>query len=124
MLNMIIDNIPILAGACDFFDSPSANTAFAKIIGLIKLAVRIIQIIVPILLVVLGSVDMTKAVIAGDEKRTNDAKKTFIKRIISAVIVFLIPFIVAFLLSVFKADTWRDCWNNAVIVVNQNIVRK
>lgn len=121
MINTILNNIPVLVGACDFFDSTSANNAFTKIIGLAKLAVRIIQIVVPIVLIILGSVDIAKAVIAGKEDETQKSWKKFTKRLMSAVIVFLIPFIVGVILTLFNADKWKACWNSAVITVNQFI---
>ena len=113
MLNTIINNIPILAGACDFFDSPSANTAFTKIIGLSKLFVRILQIVVPILLVVLGSIDLGKAVLAPKESEMEKAWKPFLKRIVAAVIVFLIPLLVGVVLNLVNGKEWKECRNAA-----------
>ena len=75
----------------------------------------IIQIGIPILLILFGTIDMGKAVIAGDEKKIKEAQKPFVKRLISAIIVFLLPFIVnlAINLIVSDATAWKACWNAA-----------
>ena len=37
---------------------------------------------------------MFKAMTSGDEKKTKEAQKTFIRRLLYAVVAFLIPFII------------------------------
>ena len=95
-----------------------------QIVGLVKMVIRVLQIAVPIGLIVMGTIDMAKAVIAGDEKKMKEAQKPFIKRIIAAIIVFLIPIIVNMVLSFVTTGNseWIDCWNksewNGAIDVN------
>ena len=77
--------------------------------------VRVIQIAAPIALIIGGSIDLLKAVIAGDAKKINEARKPFLQRLISAVIIFLIPWIVDLALNNF-ADTgneWAKCYSAA-----------
>ena len=50
--------------------------------------------IVPVLLILFGTLDFFKAVIAGKEDEMKKAQKTFIKRVIVGVAVFLIPVII------------------------------
>lgn len=87
----------------------------ASVVGLAKMVIKVLQIAVPIGLIVMGTIDMAKAVIAGDEKKMKEAQKPFIKRIIAAVIVFLIPIIVNMVLSFVTTGNsdWIDCWNSA-----------
>ena len=87
----------------------------AEVVGLAKMVIKVLQLVVPIGLIIMGTIDMAKAVIAGDEKKMKEAQKPFIKRIIAAVIVFLIPIIVNMILSfVTKGNSdWIDCWNSA-----------
>lgn len=98
----------------------------SEAIGLAKMVIKVLQIAVPIGLIVMGTIDMAKAVIAGDEKKMKEAQKPFVKRIIAAVIVFLIPIIVNMILSfVTKGNSdWIDCWNhskwNGAIDVNSD----
>lgn len=85
------------------------------IVGLAKMVIKVLQLVVPIGLIIMGTVDMAKAVIAGDEKKMKEAQKPFIKRIIAAVIVFLIPIIVNMVLNFVTTGNseWIDCWNSA-----------
>ena len=87
------------------------------IMQLIRQALKLIQILVPIALIIFGTLDMAKCVIAGDEKKIKENQGKFIKRIASAIIVFLIPIIVNFVMSFAFTDTvnedWTNCWNDA-----------
>lgn len=91
------------------------GSAEAQVVALLKQAVRILQIIIPVALILWGTIDMGKAVIAGDEKKIKEAQKPFIKRLISAVIVFLIPFILNLVINTVatgnSANAWISCWN-------------
>ena len=96
----------------------------SQIVALAKMVIKVLQIAVPIGLIVMGTIDMAKAVIAGDEKKMKEAQKPFIKRIIAEIIVFLIPIIVNMVLSFVTTGNseWIDCWNksewNGAIDVN------
>lgn len=91
------------------------STELLNAMNLVKKILRLVQIIVPIALILFGTFDMAKAVIAGDEKKMKEAQKPFIKRIISAVIVFLIPFIVNLVMNLVTTgnNAWKTCWNTA-----------
>lgn len=75
----------------DLFGKSSDKTSIAYIIDMILSYVRII---VPILIILLGSLDLGKAVIAGRADEMKKAQNTFIKRIIMGVIIFFVPVIV------------------------------
>lgn len=53
-----------------------------------------VRIIVPILIILLGTLDFAKAVLAGKEDNMRKAQSTFIKRVIAGVVVFFIPTLV------------------------------
>lgn len=61
---------------------------------LLGLVVYIIKIVIPLALIILGMIDLGKAVISSDEKAINKSVGTLIKRFIAAVVVFFIPTIV------------------------------
>ena len=96
----------ILAPAVD-----DTCTDVASIIGIAGFALKVIQYLVPIILIIWGTIDMVKAVVAGKEDQIKDAQKILIKRVISAVIVFLIPLLVSTLLGLFGSNDWKTCWN-------------
>lgn len=65
-----------------------------KIANATRIVVLVIQIVIPILLVIFGSIDFVKAVVAQKEDEIKKGQQTFVKRIIAAVIVFFIVAIV------------------------------
>ena len=52
------------------------------------------KIIVPILVIGLGTLDLVKAVIAGKEDDMRKAQKTFVKRLLIGVAFFLLPVLI------------------------------
>lgn len=106
--------ISFLAETCNIFgNDTSANDTFLSIIGVVRTVVKVLQILVPIALILWGTIDIGKAVIAGDEKKMKEAQKPFVKRLIAAVIVFLVPFIVSIVMGYVGSDEWKACWNEA-----------
>ncbi|MBR4830417.1 MAG: hypothetical protein IKZ96_01445 [Bacilli bacterium] len=55
----------------------------------------------PILLILFGSVDLTSAVVAGDEKKRKSAYRRFIRRTIALVLLFAAPVLVNILVNTF-----------------------
>ena len=62
-----------------------------ELINLINEVLAYPRIIVPIIIVVLGSLDFFKAVTAGKEDEMKKAQKKFIKRLVMGIAVFLVP---------------------------------
>ena len=103
--------LEILGKACDIGEG---RDAILTMIYYVKLVLRILQIAVPIGLILFGTIDMAKAVIAGDEKKMKEAQKPYIKRIVSAVIVFLIPYIVSVVVGLVTSNgDYKGCWDAA-----------
>ena len=65
----------------------------------IKTILLWIRIAVPILLIVLGSLDFGKAVLNDDAKALSKATNTFVKRVIAAILVFFAPIIIMLLIN-------------------------
>ncbi len=80
-----------------------------KIVNLVANIITLIKIVIPVLLIIWGMLDLGKAVIAQKEDEIKAGQKTFIKRLIAAIIVFFIPTIVKLLLSVIGEDA-TTCW--------------
>lgn len=85
---------------------------------LIGIVIKIIWIGIPILLIVLGSIDLGKAVIVSKEDDVKKAKKSLINRFIYAVLVFVVVWLVQLVIGAIStigiddADTssWNCCW--------------
>lgn len=88
----------------------------AKVPEFISLFILVMQIIVPILLIIFGSIDLAKGVMAQKEDEIKKGQQAFIKRLITGIIVFLIVAIVKVLVSVVAGGTENrksivDCIN-------------
>lgn len=70
--------------------------------------VKIIQVAIPIILVILGMVDLGKAVTSNDEKQMKEAQKTLIKRVIYAILIFFIIAIVKFVFGVLGTSSSKS----------------
>ena len=105
------------------FLTNTANSASLDICGdhiwiiqVIKVAIRIICLAAPFALIIFGSLDFFKAIIAGDEKEMKAKRKPFIGRLVSAIIVLLMPTIINIVMKVVSKNfqsTFAECWNNA-----------
>ena len=72
------------------------SSSMNVLIGAVKFILNLIRWLIPVVLIILGSIDMFKAMASNDEKKAGEARKTFIRRLVYAVVAFLIPFIITF----------------------------
>lgn len=107
----------------DFIQIMSCPADLVPIFKFLKNGIYpIIQIGIPILLIVMGSIDLGKAVMSSDDKEIKGATGKLIKRCIAAVAVFFVTTLVSFLMGLFDSTTdgkvetstgdynWADCW--------------
>ncbi len=82
----------------------------------------IIWIGIPIVLILMGTIDLGKAVMASDDKEIKAAQGRLIKRVIYAVVIFFMVTIVSLVMDLIgTADNsdvegntdWRSCWEAA-----------
>ncbi len=92
---------------CYFGDGDPINVPTA-IPNVVSLIIKLIQVVVPILLIIWGMIDFAKAVVGGDEDKIKAGQKLFIKRLIAGVIVFLVVTIVTLLLSLVSKVTGEN----------------
>ena len=76
-----------------------------KIPELTSFAITFIQIAVPIVLVIMGSLDLFKGVTAQKEDEMKKGQQMFIKRLIYAAIIFFVVVIAKLLISVVADST-------------------
>ena len=89
------------------------NQDLLTIIGIAKKILTILQIAIPIALLIFGTIDLGKAVMAGDEKEIKSATGVLIKRVVAAVAVFLLILIVSVVTGWVGGDEWKTCWRAA-----------
>ena len=85
------------------------------VILFIKKLLSIISYIVPAILVLLITIDFTKAVMASNDDDIKKAQHLSIKRIIAGLIVFFVPLIVETSFSFLEnvGTSWASCYNAA-----------
>ena len=72
--------------------------------------VLLFQIVGPVMLIILGGIDLIKAVTAGKDDDIKKAQSVFIKRLVTAIIMFLVITIVRILISILSTDNIMDCF--------------
>lgn len=90
-------------------------------LSLIKQFINIVKIAIPIILIVMGMIDLAKAMMSADDGAMKKAQGSFVKKLIAGVCVFLVPTILNFVLSVVATGTkgeveignWATCWDEA-----------
>ncbi|MBR3210913.1 MAG: hypothetical protein IKF71_03125 [Bacilli bacterium] len=77
----------------------------------------IFQMGIPIILILLGTIDLGKAVISSDEKEVKAAQSRLIKRFVYAALVFFVVTFVTVLMNIVSqgqvdanTDSWKNCW--------------
>ena len=95
---------------CANFDSTLATFIHNVII--------VIKVAVPIILVLLGMLDLGKGVIASKEDEIKKGQHTFIKRLLAGAIVFFMITIVQLVISVIDRDSNGDFWTCANAIMN------
>ena len=90
------------------------------VISLLKNGIiPLIQIGIPIILIILGMLDLGKAVVASKEDEIKNAQKMLIKRCIYGVAIFFVVLIVTLVFGLVAdnaegvngANNWTQCWN-------------
>ena len=85
--------------------------------------IPLIQIGIPIILIILGMLDLGKAVMASKEDEIKSAQKLLIKRCAYAVAIFFVVLIVQLVFGLLSSTgdkeigststSWVDCWDRA-----------
>lgn len=106
----------------DLFLIADACEGLGPIVSVVKTLFNIIKILVPIALLIMGVIDLAKAVLASDEKEIKGAESKLVKRAIAAVAVFFAVTIVDVIMGMVgkgetgsdgtTASSWSACWNS------------
>lgn len=98
-------------------------SALMPLIKLIKNGViPLIQLGIPIILILLGMLDLGKAVVASKEDEIKNAQKLLVKRAIYAIAIFFVVLIVQVVFGLLSSagddygnqgNSWQTCWKQA-----------
>ena len=91
------------------------DPAILNLILFIKSLIEMISMVVPIILIVMVTIDLVKIMMGNSDKALKSATKSMLNRIIAAVIVFFVPTIVNIVLVNVEEDRVEKsaCWTNA-----------
>ncbi len=98
-----------LINVLDYSSMADMCDDLAPVLKIVGTVVKVIWILVPIILIIIGSTDMMKAVTEKDEKQIKDAQSKLLKRAIAAGIVFLLFPIVGVLMTIVGSDDYEAC---------------
>ena len=120
-MNMMLMNMVQILDAADV-NPEGPCRGFGFIFRIIKNGLfPILQIGIPIILIVLGTLDLGKAVISSDDKAVKEAQSKLIKRCIYAILVFFIVTLISVVFSMIGnvagdaapgLSEWSTCWDN------------
>ncbi len=82
-----------------------------KVPQITSLVVSMVQILIPVILIIVGSIDLIKGVVAQKEDEIKKGQQKFIKRLITAAIIFFVIVLVKLIISL-AADS--DDTNNII----------
>lgn len=94
---LLMDGIGIV-GTVDGFCANTANVW--QLVGIVLL---VFKIVIPIILIILGMIDLGKAVISSDDKAISKSAKALAMRIVAAVVIFFIPTLISAIFSLIAA---------------------
>lgn len=96
-----------------YFLNLCQTTGLLTLIKFIQNFLTLLQIAIPIGLIIYGSIDLGKAVIAGDEKEIQANQKVLLKRVMAAILVFFVITFVSLAMGLVGKPEWRECWEAA-----------
>ena len=98
----------------------SACYGFDFIVRIIKDGIfPIMQVVIPIVLVVLCTLDLGRAVIGSDDKENKKILKRIVRRLVYAILIFFFITVINLIFTMVGNITenedlirWSQCWNN------------
>ena len=107
----ILDSVVNIESACYGFDF---------LIRIIKEGIfPIVQVVIPIILIVLCTFDLGRAVIGSDDKENKKILKRIVRRLVFAILIFFIVTVINLIFTMIGNITenealirWSQCWNN------------
>jgi hypothetical protein len=98
----------------------------ADLVTFVHNFITLIKIGVPIVLVILGMLDLGKGVVAGKEDEIKKGQSTFVKRLLAGTVVFFMVTISQIVTSIADKDSDGDIWTCANGILNgySNYVEK
>ncbi len=102
----------------------SACYGFDFLVRIVKDGIfPVLQIFIPIILIVLCTLDLGRVVIGKDDKENKNILKRIVKRLVCAILIFFFVTVVNLFFTMIGNITdnedlirWSECWNNPIEV--------
>ena len=88
-----------------FINGICTNYSILNALSIIFTIIDIVKIVVPLLIIVLGMIDYTKATTSSDEKALQKSTLALLRRLIAGVVVFFVPTIITAFISLLNNAT-------------------
>lgn len=66
--------------------------------------IHVIRLVIPVIIVIFGTFDLGRSVIAGEDKEIKKSQKMFIKRLVYGVLIFFLPVLIKAVFSLFDEN--------------------
>lgn len=108
----------ILESCQENLNNCCSDYALAKYLDVVKQVLNIIHIIVPIILIIMGTVEFIKMITNPDNKKSY---KSLLNKVIATVIIFFLPFIVNLVIGLFDGSKYDvvKCWEQSSEIVEK-----
>ncbi|NLC48388.1 MAG: M23 family metallopeptidase [Tenericutes bacterium] len=91
-----------------------SNPEVLSVIKIVNLVILIIKISIPLILILIGMIDMTKAITEKSEDDIKKAQLGLVRKAIAAIIIFLMPSLINLIVKVADVNNnYIACMNNA-----------
>ena len=100
------------------------NEDVIKTLNFIGHLLMIVKILVPIILIIMGTIDYSKALTTSEDSAIQKATKSLINRILIAIIIFIIPTIVNFVFDLLLKNSESNFVECYTCVLNPNKCNK
>ena len=101
MFLILLTMMPKVALAADY----SYRGEETKVVYIIGVALMIIRVVTPILLILIASIDLAKALMASDAKEMKKTIKGIAPKVIAALVIFILPSLLLLLLKIINKDS-------------------
>lgn len=97
-----MDLVNIMVSLCE-------SLAGKRLFSFAGIFFNIIKIIIPVIIIVMGSIDFVKAIISGNDDEMKKSEKNFFKRLIIGVAIFFVFSLVSFLMGLINNSLDNLC---------------
>ena len=94
-----------------FLTEASTNlcNTLKPIMTLVGYVIYGIKVVVPVILIVIGMIDLTKAIMSKDDSEIKKAQVSLVKKLVIGVCVYLVITIVGLIMTLINADSYKAC---------------